>query len=56
MEAKETFILRTEWFESIKELDESCQAILFQNLFNYHLGNDQLINLVVKLVYEKINK
>lgn len=52
---KETFIIRTEWAESIFELSEQDQATIFRNLFHYHAGNENLINLnnlQVKLVWK----
>lgn len=54
---KETFIIRTEWFEAIAELEDPDQAIILRNLFNFHNGNDNLINLNnlnVKLVWKLI--
>lgn len=54
---KETFIIRTEWAEAIMELEPMDQATIFQNLFNFHLGNENLINLnnlSVKLVWKLI--
>lgn len=54
---KETFIMRTEWKESILELSTEEQATIFQNLFHYHSGNENLINLnnlSVKLVWRLI--
>lgn len=54
---KETFIIRTEWFDSISELTFEERAIIFDNLFHFHLGNDNLINLnnlSVKLVWKLI--
>lgn len=54
---KETFIIRTEWHQAISELKPLEQAIIFQNLFHYHEGNENLINLnnlSVKLVWRLI--
>jgi len=54
---KETFIIRTEWFDAISELQPKEQAIILNNLFNFHLGNDDLIDLdifSVKLVWKLI--
>ena len=52
---KDTFIIRTEWFESISELDDTEQAMIFRNLFHFHNGEENLINLnnrAVKLVWK----
>lgn len=57
MSAKETFIIRTEWYEAISELSDSDKLTLFDNLFHYHMGNSNLINLdnlTVKLVWKLI--
>src|SRR5688500_3176522 len=54
---KETFIIRTEWHKAISELKPTEQAIIFNNLFNYHEGNENLINLKnlgVNLVWKLI--
>lgn len=54
---KETFILRTEWYESIQELDEKSKAELLDNLFLFHLNEETKINLnnlTVKLVWKLI--
>lgn len=54
---KGTFIIRTEWFDAINELDPVDQATIFQNLFYFHLDNENLINLnnlSVKLVWKMI--
>lgn len=54
---KETFILRTEWYESIQELDEKSKAELLDNLFLFHLNEETKINLnnlMVKLVWKLI--
>lgn len=51
---KETFIVRTEWRDAIFELPLDEQAIILQNLFYYHAGEENLINLNnlrVKLVW-----
>lgn len=37
--AKETFILRTEWYDAISDLKEKDQATMLRNLFEYHLEN-----------------
>ena len=37
--SKETFIIRTEWYEAISELDDKDQATILRNLFLYHLGD-----------------
>ena len=55
--SKETFIIRTEWQDAILQLDPIDQATIFQNLFHYHCGNGNLINLnnlPVKLVWSLI--
>jgi len=52
---KETFIIRTEWSEAILDLEPLDQATIFQNLFHFHAGNENLINLSnlsVKLVWK----
>ena len=54
---KETFILRTEWYDAIKELSDIEQAVIFRNLFEYHSGNDvntSSFTLPVKLVWSLI--
>jgi len=54
---KETFILRTEWYEAISELDPKDQATIFKNLFLYHLGdiNDVVLDtFAVKIVWKLI--
>lgn len=54
---KETFILRTEWYESIKELSDIEQANILKNLFEYHMGNTENITtstLQVKLIWKLI--
>lgn len=54
---KETFILRTEWYDSIQELDDKCKAELLDNLFLFHLNEETKINLnnlSVKLVWKLI--
>jgi hypothetical protein len=54
---KETFIIRTEWMDSILELQPEEQAEIFRNLFHFHSGNENLINLnnlSVKLVWKLI--
>lgn len=54
---KETFIVRTEWQDAIFELDQSDRATIFENLFHFHAGNKNLINLnnlSVKLVWKII--
>lgn len=52
---KDTFIIRTEWADSIFELQPEEQAIILQNMFHYHMGNENLINLnnlSVRLVWK----
>lgn len=54
---KDTFIIRTEWKESILELEPVDQATILQNLFYFHSDNENLINLnnlSVKLVWKLI--
>jgi hypothetical protein len=54
---KETFILRTEWYDAIKELSDIEQAVIFRNLFEYHSGNEvntSSFTLPVKLVWSLI--
>ncbi len=55
--SKETFIIRTEWYEAIAELEPTDQATIFRNLFLYHLGDtDDMVldTLGVKLVWKLI--
>ena len=35
---KETFIIRTEWYDAIQDLSAEEQAVILRNLFNYHIG------------------
>lgn len=54
---KETFIIRTEWYEAISELSVKDQAIIFNNLFLYHMNLPEKINthgIAVKLVWKLI--
>jgi hypothetical protein len=53
---KETFIIRTEWWDAISELNLNDQALIFRLLFEYHLGKpiNNLNNLSVKLVWKLI--
>jgi hypothetical protein len=54
---KDTFIIRTEWADAILELDPLDQAQIFRNLFHFHNGEENLINLnnlTVKLVWKLI--
>jgi len=54
---KDTFIIRTEWQEAIFELEPLDRATIFENLFHFHAGNNNLINLknlTVKLVWKII--
>lgn len=54
---KETFIVRTEWMDSILELAPEDQATIFRNLFHFHAEEFNLINLnnlSVKLVWKLI--
>lgn len=54
---KKSFIVYTEWYESIKELNLEQRGLLFTNMFYYH-SKDQtkinLNNLLVKLVFKLI--
>ncbi len=55
--SKETFIIRTEWYEAISELEPTDQATIFRNLFLYHIGDttDMVLDtLGVKLVWKLI--
>lgn len=47
---KETFIIRTEWHEAISTLPLELQGQLLQNLFAFHAGQENLINLKNPLV------
>lgn len=54
---KETFIIRSEWWQSIKLLSKSERAILFDNLFLFHIGEESKMittNLSVNLVWNII--
>lgn len=54
---KETFIIRSEWWDSIQELSIEDRSILFDNLFHYHredFDKINLNNLSVKLVWKLI--
>jgi hypothetical protein len=54
---KETFIVRTEWYDAISELSNEDQLAIFQNMFHFHMDNQNLINLnnlSVKLVWKLI--
>lgn len=55
--SKETFILRTEWYDAIKELDSNSKSELLDNFFIYHLEDETKINLnnpLVNLVWRLI--
>lgn len=55
--AKETFIIRTEWFNAISELEPLDQAELLKYFFYFHSDMDNLIkpnNLNLKLVWKLI--
>lgn len=55
--SKETFIIRTEWYEAISELEPTDQATIFRNLFLYHIGDttDMVLDTFgVKLVWKLI--
>ena len=52
---KETFIIRTEWYEAISILDHADQAIIFKNLFAYHTNGEIVLDSIpVKLVWKLI--
>ena len=54
---KDTFIIRTEWFDAIMELKPLEQAEIFQNLYYFHSDKKDKINLnnlSVKLVWKLI--
>lgn len=54
---KETFIVRTEWYDFIQDLSQEERAIILDNLFFYHMNKENLINLnnpQVKLVWKFI--
>lgn len=42
---KDTFIIRSEWYNAIAALSESEQAQILKNLFEYHAGNLNKIGL-----------
>jgi hypothetical protein len=45
MKVKDTFIIRSEWYDSISKLTANEQATIFKNLFEYHLGRPQNVDL-----------
>jgi hypothetical protein len=52
---KETFIIRTEWYESIGLISVEEQAEIFRNLFLYHLGEELTFStLNVKMFFSLI--
>jgi len=52
---KETFIIRTEWYEAIAELDPKDQATILRNLFAYHCDQDITLDTFgVKIVWKLI--
>lgn len=56
-EAKDTFIIRTEWYEAIQELKPADQLTIYNNLFLFHKGmieDMKLTSLGVKLVWKLI--
>lgn len=56
---RETFIIRTEWIEAIRELEPADQLIIYNNIFYYHEDRENLIilnNLSVKLVWKFIEQ
>lgn len=57
--AKDTFIVRTEWWDAISELQKDEQAEIFRLLFMYHIDEpkinlNNLSNLSIKLVWKLI--
>lgn len=52
---KETFIIRTEWYEAIQDLCADDQAAILRNLFCYHIGQGVVLeSLAVNLVWKLI--
>jgi hypothetical protein len=52
---KDTFIIRTEWYEAISELDAVDKATIFSNLFAYHSGQDIILDTpLVRVVWKLI--
>jgi hypothetical protein len=52
---KETFILRTDWADSIFEMTAEGQAAILRNLFNYHLDPEaelELNSVEVRIVWK----
>jgi len=47
---KETFIIRTEWYEPMKVLSDEQRGVILTNLMLYHRGENNLINLKDNLV------
>lgn len=43
--SKETFIIRTEWWGAISQLEKEDRATILDNLFHYHMDEENLINL-----------
>jgi len=56
---KETFILRTDWADSIFEMTSEGQATILRNLFRYHINSDDEMELEtqeVRIVWKMIRK
>ena len=54
---KETFILRTEWYDAIKELSEQDKAKLTDCLFRFHLGLfdiSEINSVPLKIIWKMI--
>ncbi len=52
---KDTFIIRTEWYEAISELEPVDQATILRNLFAYHIGQDVVLDTFgVRIVWKLI--
>lgn len=52
---KDTFIIRTEWYEAISELEPADQATILRNLFAYHIGQDVVLDTFgVRIVWKLI--
>jgi len=58
---KETFIIRTEWYNTIVMMNECQRSIFLINLFRYHLNepidtSDMLVNLVWTLIEPNLHR
>ncbi len=54
---KETFIIRTEWYDAIKELSEPDKAKLTDCLFRFHLGYfdiSEIDSIPLKIIWKMI--